>query len=104
MGIPKEKFRINPIFVMEWAYCPHCGEVTCIGLCGHWKELQKFSGTKIRSILMDEVKPTRLIFRPEVFDIVMDAAKKYGFGSPFVTPEYLSKARLPLALNPYKVD
>ena len=100
MGIPKEKLGITPIFVLEWAYCPHCGEVTCIGLCGHWKELQKFSGTKIRSILIDEVKPTRLIFRPEIFDIVMDAAKKFGFGSPFVGPEYLAKAKPAFSIEP----
>ena len=100
MGIPREKLFITPIFVLEWVFCPHCGEVTCIGLCGHWKEHQKFSGTKIRSILMDEVKPTRLIFRPEVFDIVMDSAKKYGFGSPFVTPEYLAKAKPAFTIEP----
>ncbi len=100
MSIPKEKLGITPIFVLEWLYCPHCGELTCIGLCGHTKEWQKFSGTKIRSILMDEVRPTRLIFRPEVFDIVMDAAKKYGFGSPFVTPEYLAKAAPAFRIDP----
>jgi sulfate adenylyltransferase len=100
MSIPKEKLNITPIYVLEWAYCPHCGEVTCIGLCGHSKELQKFSGTKIRSIIMDEVKPTRLIFRPEVFDVVMDSAKKFGFGSPFVTPEYLAKAAPAFRIDP----
>ncbi len=100
MSIPKEKLSITPIYVLEWAFCPHCGEVTCIGLCGHHKELQKFSGTKIRSILMDEVKPTRLIFRPEVFDLVMDVAKKYGLGSPFVTKEYLAKAAPAFSFEP----
>ncbi|MDI6729884.1 MAG: hypothetical protein QMD44_13310 [Thermodesulfovibrionales bacterium] len=58
--------------MLEWLYCPHCGEVTCMGLCGHAKEQQKFSGTLIRSILMDGVKPTRLIFRPEIFDIGLE--------------------------------
>ncbi|HEX9883383.1 MAG TPA: sulfate adenylyltransferase [Desulfobaccales bacterium] len=100
MSIPKEKLNITPIYVLEWAFCPHCGEVTCIGLCGHHKELQKFSGTKIRSIIMDEVKPTRLIFRPEVFDVVMDSAKKYGFGSPFVTKDYLAKAKPAFSIDP----
>ncbi len=45
----------------------------------------------IRSIIQDKVKPTRLIMRPEVFDMVMDSADKYGFGFPFCTKEYLSK-------------
>jgi sulfate adenylyltransferase len=98
--IPPGKLGITPIFVLEWVFCPHCGEVTCIGLCGHGKEQQKFSGTLIRSILVDEVRPTRLIFRPETFDIVMDCAKKYGYGSPFVTPEYLAKASPAFKIDP----
>jgi len=55
---------------------------------------------EVDSILIDEVKPTRLIFRPEVFDIVMEAAKKYGFGSPFVGPEYLAKAKPAFSIEP----
>ncbi len=87
--IPKEDLSITPIFVTEWWFCPTCGEVTCSSLCGH--KPQRFSGTVIRSIIQDGVKPTRLIFRPEVFDLVMECAEKYGFGSPFVTDEYLEK-------------
>lgn len=98
--IPQGGLRITPIFVLEWLYCPHCGELTCIGLCGHKKEHQAFSGTLIRSIIMDGVKPTRLIFRPEIFDIVMECAEKYGFGSPFVTKEYLEKAPPAFTIEP----
>jgi len=98
--IPKDKLGITPIFVVEWLYCPHCGEVTCTALCNHKKEWQGFSGTVIRSIIMDGVKPPRLIFRPEVFDIVMECADKYGFGSPFVTPEYLEKGQQAFRIDP----
>jgi len=49
---------------------------------------------------MDEVKPTRLIFRPEVFDVVMECSKKYGFGSPFVTTQYLEKAKPAFSIEP----
>ncbi|MBI4765642.1 MAG: sulfate adenylyltransferase [Deltaproteobacteria bacterium] len=98
--IPKEKLGITPIFVVEWLYCPHCGEVTCTALCNHKKEWQGFSGTVIRSIIMDGVKPPRLIFRPEIFDIVMECADKYGFGSPFVTPEYLEKGTQAFRIDP----
>ncbi len=87
----KDDLRIKPVFVLEWWYCPVCAEVTCSALCGHTKERQKFSGTLIRSIIMDGVKPTRLILRPEVFDTVMECAEKYGFGSPFVTEKYLAE-------------
>ncbi|MEJ5301365.1 MAG: sulfate adenylyltransferase [Thermodesulforhabdaceae bacterium] len=85
----KNELNITPVYSMNWLYCPHCGEVTSEGLCNHKKEWQKFSGTVIRSIILDGVKPPRLIFRPEVFDLVMECAEKYGFGSPFVTDEYL---------------
>jgi sulfate adenylyltransferase len=98
--IPPGSLRITPIFVLEWLYCARCGEVTSIGLCGHREEQQAYSGTLIRSIIMDGVKPTRLIFRPEVFDVVMDAAETYGFGSPFVTPEYLEKVPPAFTVEP----
>jgi len=97
--IPKGSLNIKPVRVLEWWYCPICGEVTYSGLCGHSKEKQGFSGTMIRSIVQDKVKPTRLIFRPEVFDSLMKAADGYGFGSPFCTDEYL-KRRQPVFESP----
>ncbi|SHF38468.1 sulfate adenylyltransferase [Desulfacinum infernum DSM 9756] len=87
----QDELAITPVYSMNWLYCPHCGEITSEGLCNHRDEWQKFSGTVIRSIVQDGVKPPRLIFRPEVFDLVMECAEKYGFGSPFVTDEYLAK-------------
>jgi len=89
--IPKDSLNIKPVCVLEWWYCPICGEVTYSGLCGHRKERQKFSGTMIRSMLQDRVRPSRLILRPEVFDMAMECADKYGFGSHFCTEEYLAK-------------
>lgn len=98
----QDELAITPVYSMNWLYCPHCGEVTSEGLCDHKSEWQKFSGTLIRSIVDDGVKPPRLIFRPEVFDLVMECAEKYGFGSPFVTDEYLEK-RIPVfAIEPLK--
>lgn len=87
----KDELNLTPVYSMNWLYCPHCGEITSEGLCNHRDEWQKFSGTLIRSIVQDGVKPPRLIFRPEVFDLVMECAEKYGSGSPFVTDEYLEK-------------
>ena len=89
--IPQDSLNIKPVRVLEWWYCPVCGEVTYSGLCGHSQQKQDFSGTVIRSIIQDKVKPTRLIFRPEVFDVLMESADKYGFGSPFCTEKYLSQ-------------
>ncbi|MDI3315666.1 MAG: sulfate adenylyltransferase [Mycobacterium sp.] len=94
-----EKYRnkqwIKPIFLRENRYCPKCAEVTSSALCGHDSIAQSFSGNLIRSILVDEVKPTRKVMRPEVFDVVVDSAIRYGQGSPFVTENYLN-SRLPV--------
>ena len=89
--IPEGSLNIKPVRILEWWYCPICEEVTYSGLCGHDKKRQGFSGTMIRSIIQDKVKPTKLIMRPEVFDMVLESANKYGFGSPFCTEEYLTK-------------
>ncbi|MCL6558075.1 MAG: sulfate adenylyltransferase [Firmicutes bacterium] len=89
--IPEGALNIKPIRVLAWWYCPICGEVTYSGLCGHKEHSQNFSGTLIRSIIQDGVKPPRLIFRPEVFDLIMECAEKYGFGSAFVTDRYLKE-------------
>jgi sulfate adenylyltransferase len=88
-----DMLNIEPVRVLEWWYCPVCGEVTYSGLCGHASAKQSFSGTLIRSMLSDRVKPTRLIFRPEVYDLVMECADRYGLGSPFCTEEYLERRR-----------
>lgn len=82
---------IYPVKTLEWWYCPECAGIAYEEQCGHAKQAQKFSGSLIRSILEDGVKPPRLIFRPEVFDIVMECAEKYGNGSPFVTEAYLER-------------
>ena len=92
---------IGPILTLEWWYCPTCGEVTYSELCGH--EPQRFSGSVIRSIIQDGVKPPRLILRPEVFDIVVETGEKYGFGSPFVTEEYLEKRNPVVSVPPMEV-
>lgn len=87
--IPEKALNIKPVRILEWWYCPVCGEVTYSGLCGHSQKRQEFSGTLIRNMLKDRIKPSKLIFRPEVYDKVMECADKYGFGSPFCTEKYL---------------
>lgn len=87
----RDELDITPVYSMNWLYCPVCAEITSEGLCNHGDKQQKFSGTLIRSIVTDGVKPPRLIIRPEVFDKIMESAEKYGQGSPFVTEEYLEK-------------
>ncbi len=92
---------IGSVLTLEWHYCPTCGGIAYSGLCGHTP--QQFSGTVIRSIIQDGVKPPRLIFRPEVFDSVMETAEKYGLGSPFVTEQYLEKRNPVMSVPPMEV-
>lgn len=89
--VPEGNLNIKPVRILEWWYCPICQEVTYSGLCGHMKERQDFSGTMIRSIIQDKVQPTRLLMRPEVFQTMMQSAKKYGFDSPFCSEKYLKQ-------------
>jgi sulfate adenylyltransferase len=98
----QDKINITPTYSMNWLYCPHCGEITSEGLCDHKKEWQKFSGTVVRSIIIDGVKPPRLIYRPEVFDVIMETAEKYGFGSAFVTEDYLKRRTPVFTIEPLK--
>ncbi len=91
----RDKLSIKPVFLKENWYCPECLEVTNSALCGHDSKAQSFSGSLIRSILTDEVKPTQRVMRHEVFEVVMDCAAKHGQDSPFVSESYL-KDRLPV--------
>jgi len=98
--VPEGNLNIKPVRILEWWYCPICQEVTYSGLCGHMKERQNFSGTMIRSIIQDKVQPTRLLMRPEVFQTMMQSAKKYGFDSPFCSEKYLKKRHPVFCLLP----
>jgi sulfate adenylyltransferase len=82
---------IYPVKAFEWYYCPECAGIAYEEQCGHKETAQRFSGSLIRSIIQDGVQPPRLLFRPEVFKLVMESAEKYGDGSPFVTESYLER-------------
>lgn len=79
---------IEPVETLEWWFCPVCG-VAYEGLCGHPDRKQEVSGTWLRSIIQEGVRPDANVFRPEVFDIMLECGQKYGFGSPFVSEDYL---------------
>ncbi len=82
---------IYPVKALEWFYCPECAGIAYEEQCGHKDAAQRFSGSLIRSIIQDGVQPPRLLFRPEIFELVMECAEKYGGGSPFVTESYLER-------------
>ncbi len=80
---------IKSVLTLEWWYCPVCAGVAYEGLCGHRDTKQELSGTYIRSIIQGGVEPAPLTLRPEVLEVVKECAGTYGFGSPFVSQEYL---------------
>ena len=80
---------IKSVLTLEWWYCPVCAGVAYSGLCGHPERKQDLSGTFIRSIIDGGAEPAPLTLRPEVLQVVRQCAAEYGFGSPFVTEEYL---------------
>ena len=82
---------IQPVLTLEWWYCPICAGVAYEGLCGHRESKQDLSGTFIRSIIQGGTEPAPLTLRPEVLEVVRECADAYGFGSPFVTEQYLEK-------------
>jgi len=83
--------RIRPVLLGEFAYCPKCGEWTYLGgpgegpLCGH--EVERVSGSLLRGVLLEGLRPPSVVMRPEVYDVVVKWWRVYGH--PFVTVKYL---------------
>ena len=84
---------IEPVVTLEWWNCPRCAGIAYEGLCDHADSKQDLSGTLMRATLEGGATPSPLIFREEVFELVMECAEMYGFGSPFVTENYLRNRR-----------
>ena len=91
---------IKPVVTLEWWNCPVCAGIAYEGLCGHQDRKQDLSGTLMRQTLEGGVTPSPLIFRAEVFELVMECAEKYGFGSPFVTENYLRNRNPVMTFEP----
>ena len=90
---------IKSVLTLEWWYCPVCAGVAYEGLCGHREAKQDLSGTLIRSIIQGGVEPAPQTLRAEVLQVVRECAAMYGFGSPFVTAQYL-RERTPVMSMP----
>lgn len=88
--------KIRPQNMLEFWYCPKCGEIAYSGNCNH-KERQKFSGSFIRGMVSEGVFPPPVIFRPEVYKVAVKWWKQYGY--PFVTPKYLKEREKELEVD-----
>jgi sulfate adenylyltransferase len=82
---------IESVPVKEWFFCKHCNGVTYSSFCGHATAKDEFKSENVCSLLSTGIKPTEHLLRPEVFDTIIGAADKYGFGDGYVTEEYLQR-------------
>jgi len=94
---------IEPVETLEWWFCPICG-VAYEGFCGHPDRKQDVSGTWLRSIIQNGTRPEANVFRPEVFDVMLECGQKYGFGSPFVDERYLQNRKPVISLPSAKLS
>lgn len=81
--------KIRPQNMAEFWYCPKCGEIAYSGCCNHDKEKQKFSGSFVRGMVAEGVFPPEVIFRPEVYKVIVKWWKKFGY--PFCNPKYVKE-------------
>ncbi|ABL88667.1 sulfate adenylyltransferase [Pyrobaculum islandicum DSM 4184] len=83
--------RIRPVVLGEFAYCPTCGGYTYLGgpgelpLCGH--EVERLSGSLLRGVVLEGLRPPRVVMRLEVYDVIVKWWRVYGY--PFVNERYL---------------
>ena len=70
---------ITPLFVREFFYCKRCGGVVNEKTCPHGDAYRvRFSGTEIRSTILNGGKPPPEMMRPEVLETILK------FKHPFV--------------------
>ena len=91
---------IQSVLTLEWWYCPTCGGVAYEGICGHPDTKQDLAGRLIRSIISGGTDPAPQTLRAETLEVVQRCAKQYGFGSPFVTEQYLSQRTPVMSIPP----
>jgi sulfate adenylyltransferase len=95
--------QIRPQNMAEFWYCPKCGEIAYSATCAHEKEKQKFSGSFIRGMVAEGVFPPPVIFRPEVYKVILKWWKEFNY--PFCNPKYCidKEQRLEIDLPDMKI-
>ncbi len=71
---------ITPMFFWEFFYCRKCRAIVNERICPHPEDdRERFSGTRIRKMLMSGKRPPDVFLRPEVYRVVTE------FENPFVS-------------------
>ncbi len=102
-GFPEPPYMVEKGLLMrpqnmaEFWYCPHCAEVTYSDNCTHKDELQRYSGSFIRSLLAEGVFPPPVIMRREVYQVVVKWWKEFGY--PFNNKKYLTEREKELEVD-----
>jgi sulfate adenylyltransferase len=89
---------IEPVITKAWGVCEKCGPAYAL-FCDHPDKQKPISGTWVRGLIRDGNTPDPDVFRPEVFQAMLDAGNEHGFGSPFVSEKYLGE-RTPVFFVP----
>jgi len=89
---------IEPVITLAWSVCDLCGPAY-ERFCAHDDRKNPVSGTWVRGLIKSGERPDASVFRPEVFDAMLQAGERYGAGTPFVTEDYL-KNREPVFTVP----
>jgi len=70
---------VTPLFIRESFYCRKCGGMVNEKICPHEeKDRIRISGTKLRQLIKNGVKPPEYMMRPEVAEVVL------SFKNPFI--------------------
>ncbi len=70
---------VTPLFIREAFYCKKCNGMVNEKICPHNDESRlKISGTKLRRMIIERMRPPDYMMRPEVVDVV------FSFDNPFI--------------------
>jgi sulfate adenylyltransferase len=89
--------KIRPQNMREFWYCPVCNEIAYSECCGHTKEKQKFSGSFVRGMVAEGIFPPKVIFRPEVYKVIVKWWDKFGY--PFCNAKYVKEKEVRLEVE-----